>query len=78
MKLSKLYDFVVREGMAADPRGKEAIAKALARVKREYEALKEKDREFFDKEKLTNPYADTRILNGDGASNMHHSLSDMV
>ena len=74
MKLSKLYDFVVREGMAADPRGKEAIAKALARVKREYEALKEKDREFFDKEKLTNPYADTRILNGDGAAKIKKAL----
>lgn len=74
MKLSKLYDFVVREGMAADPRGKEAIAKALTRVKREYEALKEKDREFFDKEKLTNPYADTRILNGGGAEEIKRAI----
>lgn len=74
MKLSKLYDFVVREGMAADPRGKEAITKAFARVKREYEALKEKDKEFFDKEKLTNPYADTRILNGDGAAEIKKAL----
>ncbi|OGX43139.1 MAG: NGG1p interacting factor NIF3 [Omnitrophica WOR_2 bacterium RIFCSPLOWO2_12_FULL_51_24] len=74
MKLSKLYDFVVKEGMAADPRGKEAIAKAFARVGKEYEALKEKDREFFDKEKLTNPYADTRILNGDGAAEIKKAL----
>lgn len=74
MKLSKLYDFAVREGMAADPRGKEAIVKALARVKKEYEALREKDREFFDKEKLTNPYADTRILNGDGADEIKKAL----
>jgi len=74
LKLSKLYDFVVKEGMAADPRGKEAIAKAFARVGKEYEALKEKDREFFDKEKLTNPYADTRILNGDGAAEIKKAL----
>lgn len=74
MKLSRLYDFIVKEGMAADPRGKEAITKALARVKREYDALKEKDREFFDKEKLTNPYADTRILNGDGAAEIKKAI----
>lgn len=74
MKLSKLYDLAVREGMAADPRGKEAIAKALARVKKEYEALKEKDKEFFDKERLTNPYADTRMLNGDGATEVKKAL----
>jgi len=60
--------------MAADPRGKEAIAKAFARVEKEYEALKEKDREFFDKEKLTNPYADTRILNGDDAAEIKKAL----
>ena len=74
MKLSKLYDFAVKEGMAADPRGKEMIAKALARVKKEYDALKEKDREFFDKEKLTNPYADTRILNGEGSAEIKKAL----
>ena len=74
MKLAKLYDFVVREGMAADPRGKDAIARALARVKKEYEALKEKDKEFFDKEKLVNPYADTRILNGDGSVEIKKAL----
>lgn len=74
MKLSNIYDFVVREGMAADPRGKEAVAKALARMKKEFEALKENDKEFFDKEKLTNPYADTRILNGDGATEVKRAI----
>lgn len=68
MKLAKLYDFVVREGIAADPRGKEAVSKGLAKVKKEYEALKEKDKAFFDRERLTNPYADTRILNGEGSA----------
>ncbi len=64
MKLSKIYEFVVKEGMSADPRGKDAISKQLARVKKEAEGLKEKDKAVFDKERLTNPYADTRILNG--------------
>ncbi len=64
MKLSKIYDFVIKEGIAADPRGKVHISKQLAGVKKEFEGLKEKDRAAFDKEKLANPYADTRILNG--------------
>lgn len=64
MKLSKIYEFVVKEGIAADPRGKDLISKQLARVKKEFDNLKEKDKAVFDEEKLTNPYADTRILNG--------------
>lgn len=65
MKLSKIYEFVVKEGIEADPRGRDLVSKNLARVKKGYEELNEKDKASFDKEKLSNPYADTRILNGD-------------
>ncbi|MFA5164675.1 MAG: NGG1p interacting factor NIF3 [Candidatus Omnitrophota bacterium] len=68
MKLSKIYDLVVREGIAADPRGKDAVAKVLSKAGRDYEALKEKDKQYFDKERLRNPYADTRILYGSGST----------
>ena len=74
MRLSKIYDFVVKEGMAADPRGKDLISKDLVRVKKEYEALKEKDKALFDKERLTNPYADSRIVNGDPATEVKKAL----
>lgn len=66
MKLSKLYELAVKEGIAADPRGKDLVSKNLAKVKKGYEQLKESDKAIFDKERLTNPYADSRILNGDG------------
>ncbi len=65
MKLSKIYELVVKEGIAVDPRGEELVSKNLANAKKQYEELKEKEKAIFDKEKLTNPYADTRILNGD-------------
>ncbi len=68
MKLSKIYDLVVREGIAADPRGKDAVAKVLSKARKDYEALKEKDKQYFDKERLQNPYADTRILYGSGST----------
>lgn len=74
MKLHKIYDFVVKEGMQVDPRGKEAVSKVLIDAKKEYEGLKEKDKELFDTEKLVNPYADTRILNGDPESEVKKIL----
>lgn len=67
MKLSKIYEFVVKEGIAVDPREKESVTKDLARAKKEYDELEEKDKEIFDKERLVNPYADSRLLNGDPA-----------
>lgn len=64
MRLDEIYRIAVQAGRDADPRGSERIEKELAAAKKEYDELKEKDREFFDLERLTNPYADTRILNG--------------
>jgi putative NIF3 family GTP cyclohydrolase 1 type 2 len=64
MKLQEIYRLAVQAGRDADPRGAERLAKELAGVKKEFDELKEKDREFFDHERLANPYADTRILNG--------------
>jgi putative NIF3 family GTP cyclohydrolase 1 type 2 len=64
MKLEDVYRIAVQAGRDADPRGAERVAKELDAVKKEFDELKEKDREFFDRERLTNPYADTRILNG--------------
>jgi len=64
VRLDDIYRTAVQAGRDADPRGNERIEKELAAVKKEYDELKEKDREFFDLERLTNPYADTRILNG--------------
>lgn len=65
MKLSEIYALAVEAGMAADPRGKNAVEKDLKKSKKIYDKLEEKDKEYFDPETLTNPYSDTRILNGD-------------
>ena len=66
MKLKKLYESAVANGMEADPRGKKTVLKALEKKKKAYEAMKKDEKEFFDMESLTNPYADTRILHGTG------------
>ncbi len=66
MTLRELYEKAVSTGMDNDPRGAGTVEKELAAVRKTFEGLKEKEREFFDKESLRNPYADTRILNGTG------------
>ena len=53
-----------RRGATRTRAGTSGSRRNWPRSKKEYDELKEKDREFFDLERLTNPYADTRILNG--------------
>ncbi|NQT95026.1 MAG: NGG1p interacting factor NIF3 [Candidatus Omnitrophica bacterium] len=47
-----------------DPRGAKGIKRYLGKIKKEYSSLSPKDKKLFDKEKLTNPYSDTRLLHG--------------
>jgi putative NIF3 family GTP cyclohydrolase 1 type 2 len=65
MKLEKFYKKVVATGINNDPRGKNEIKKILKEEKDKFEKLEKEDLEFFDKDRLFNPYADTRILYGD-------------
>ncbi len=66
MKLKKLYELVIEKGIEQDPRGKACVKKELQKIKKQYEALSKEAKEEFDLERLTNPYSDTRILNGKG------------
>lgn len=64
MLLKELYDLAVTMGIKADPRGSRGVSQYLSHVKKQYVELPSKKREMFDKESLTNPYSDTRILYG--------------
>jgi len=65
LKLKEIYRTCVEAGMAADPRGAEELARVLDVAKKAYAKLDEEERAFYDIERLTNPYADTRIAAGD-------------
>ncbi len=65
MKLEKIYRLAIDMGSRKDPRGKAGIEQALADAKSERDRLKKDEKAFFDTERLTNPFADTRILYGD-------------
>ncbi len=66
MKVKELYEFAIQEGMKVDLRGKDAVEKKLEKEREKYEQLKDKDRAYFDCERLTNPYIDSRILYDNG------------
>ncbi|MDO9287989.1 MAG: NGG1p interacting factor NIF3 [Thermodesulfovibrionales bacterium] len=74
MTLKELYSKAISTGIENDPRGKEAVLKELESRKRDFEKLKEDEKEFFDNETLNNPYSDSRILNGTGDEKIKSAL----
>ncbi|MEG2213298.1 MAG: NGG1p interacting factor NIF3, partial [Clostridiales bacterium] len=71
MKLQEIYQLAIKMGMAADPRGLAAVEKVLIKAQKAYDKLDEEEQDFFDLEKLHNPYGDTRMLNGDPEAEIH-------
>lgn len=65
MKIGEIYEKAVKRGMELDPRGMEEVSRELERAKKDLEDLKEKDKKYFDHERLRNPYSDSRLLYGD-------------
>lgn len=65
MKLIDIYRFAVKKGVEKDPRSKAEIKEYLAKAKKEFRKLKGVDAKCYDRERFVNPYADTRILNGE-------------
>lgn len=74
MRLGDIYKIAVEKGMAEDIRGQAELERVLAANRKAYEKLDEDEREFFDTEKLTNPYSDTRICVGDPDSEIRGML----
>ncbi len=74
MKLRELYKKAIAVGIENDPRGKEGISKHIQRVEKEYQELKHEEKELFDVESLSNPYSDSRILNGLGEEDIRSML----
>lgn len=65
MKIREIFDAAIKRGIELDPRGADEVGKELARVKKDYDEMKEADKAFFDAGRLANPYSDSRILCGD-------------
>lgn len=68
MKLETLYRKAVDAGIANDPRGPEEIRRILDEERARSEKLEGDARDGWEDDRLFNPYADTRILAGDPAT----------
>lgn len=66
VKLYEIYELAVKMGIEKDVRGSEEIERLLNRNQRELERAEEKDCTYIDRQTLTNPFSDTRILYGTG------------
>jgi hypothetical protein len=62
VELKALHQFIIQKGIEKDPRGTVAVKKLLASRKTKYDKLSETEKQDFDTDMLTNPYADSRIL----------------
>jgi hypothetical protein len=65
VKLKDIYRIAVAHGMDQDKRDSKELARVMANEQKAFDELEAEDKEFFDTEKFTNPYADTRICAGD-------------
>jgi hypothetical protein len=75
VKLQEFYELAIRTGIDADPRGRIVVEDELRETRRNYGDLKPDDKASFDPEKLTNPYADSRILHGNPDSEVKTVLA---
>ena len=62
MNIQQIYELGVKLGIQADLRGEKKVKKNLKRIQDKYEALSGKQKQRFDKERLWNPYSDTRVF----------------
>lgn len=75
MNVKEIFDLGTKIGVAADPRGAKGVQKYLDRVNKQFNGLKKEDQEFFDIDKLTNPYPDGAIHVDDGQTEVKRVMA---
>ncbi|OIP78025.1 MAG: NGG1p interacting factor NIF3 [Candidatus Portnoybacteria bacterium CG_4_8_14_3_um_filter_44_10] len=65
MTIGEIYDLAIKMGIESDLRGKDFVLKQLKKEKESYQKLSPEKKKEYDKEKMSNPYSDSRILCGD-------------
>jgi putative NIF3 family GTP cyclohydrolase 1 type 2 len=74
MKLERFYRKAVDIGIANDLRGKDEIRRILDEEQEKLKEMKEDDRKFYDRDRLFNPFADSRVLFGDMNADIQNVL----
>lgn len=74
LSVKDVFALGLKKAIAADPRGKKGVEAYLARSKKEFLKLSEKEKKEFDQEKLSNPYLDSGISFDDGKTKVKRVL----
>lgn len=75
MTTKQIFELGIKMGINADPRGKKGVKEYLDGAQKEYEELKPKEKKYFDKARLTNPYVDSKIHLDDGKTEVTRVLA---
>lgn len=75
LNVKQVFDLATKIGVEADPRGENGVTRYLERVNKQYENLSQKEKEFFDVEKLTNPYPDGFVHVDDGVTEVKRVMA---
>ncbi len=75
MTVKQVFDLGTEMGIAADPRGKKGVAEYMSQAKKEYEKATGSEKEYFDTERLTNPYIDSTIHINDGKTKVKRIMA---
>lgn len=62
MTVKEIYNLAIKLGIEADFRPRSEINELLGREKKKFAKMRPEEKKEYDKERLSNPYADTRIL----------------
>ncbi len=65
MLLKEIFKLAIMRAMEADPRGQDRLEKVLKERKEAYDKMDEEEKQEYDKDRLWNPYDDSRLLYGD-------------
>lgn len=77
MNIQQIYKLAIELGIKNDFRTKDEIDEYLKEKKEEYEKLPEEEKIYFDQEKLTNPYSDSRIHYDNGKKEIKKVLASI-
>ncbi len=75
MTVKQIFDLAINIGVKNDFRTKQEINDFLRRKKEKYQKLSSKEKSFFDKGELVNPYADSQIHFDGGAKKIKKALA---
>jgi len=75
MKLEHFFNQAIRTGIDRDLRGRAAINRTLAAENEKFKGLKADEQALFDPDRLSNPFADSRILNGEKGARVRKILA---